>query len=152
VRKAEQKPSIRRGRFILLVGVMSLLGFVTVYAGDAALGSFAQLEEQGTSLWDKLVDRMLDRDIPRAGAPAKKKPTPPKKVAKPAPKKAVAPPKVVHKVESLPQVPVPDTPRAELPPPAPEAYRKVAPPAAAPRLPQNPRARIDAILDRVGIK
>ncbi len=165
VKRREQRTEVRRGRFLLLVGFMSALGFATVYLGDAALGTIESLGKEGqtTSLWEKIVDRLLDRDIPVV-----EKPTPKKQVKKvpaaarpkalekrPALPQKTAP---VIKVEHLPRAPVPSTPRAELPAPSPVEYARKA--SADPR-PSQPdakavaaerAARIEALLESVGVE
>lgn len=164
VRRREARTEVRRGRFLLLVGFMSVLGFTTVYLGEAALNTFQGLEVDGkaTSLWDKIVDRLLDRDIPLVNQPAPKKPTP-EKAKKAAAKTLVTKPALpekkpaVVKIAKLPKASIPTTPRAELPAPSAVAYAKETS-AGAPTTAEREKtaaasraARMEALLQKVGV-
>lgn len=165
VRRREERTEVRRGRFLLLVAFMSLLGFTTVYLGDTALSTIQSLGQDGSKLWDKIVDRLLDRDIPLVDKPQPKvEPKPkPKATTKaksleqrpPLPQKQPAEPRI----EKLPKAPVPSTPRAELPAPSPVEYAKEtgaaptrkAPPRSEADAAKERAARIEAILEKVGV-
>lgn len=160
VRRREERTEVRRGRFLLLVGFMSLLGFTTVYLGEAALNTIQGLGQDGEKLWDKVVDRLLDRDIPLVEKPAAPKPSAGKARAKaleqrpPLPEKKKAP---EIRVEKLPKAPVPSTPRAELPAPSPTEYARAVTTAPAPVKSEEDAAReraarIEAILEKVGVE
>lgn len=165
VRRREERTEVRRGRFLLLVGFMSVLGFTTVYLGETALETVQGLGEDGEALFDKIVDRLLDRDIPLVDTPKKRAPSkraasrgkgleqrPPLPQAKSEPKR---PPEV--RVEKLPSAPVPKTPRAELPAPSPVEYAREVKERPAPALSEadaarERAARIEALLEKVGVE
>jgi hypothetical protein len=162
LRRREARPEVRRGRFLLLVGFMAALGFTTVYLGDLAYTAITKLDVdgQGSTLWSKLVDRMLDRDIPTSERPAKAlspavtKPPAPVQRAPVVEVKAL-PPAPKPKLEPLPRVALPKTPRADLPAPSPDEYARTL--KEAPRLAtreeakEASRRRLDAILEKVGV-
>jgi hypothetical protein len=159
VRRREERTEVKRGRFLLLVGFMSLLGFTTVYLGETALGTVQSLGQDGEALWDKIVDRLLDRDIPLVEQPAARAPSAPAPKPKgleqrpPLPQRAAP----VVRVEKLPKAPVPKTPRAELPAPSPVEYaREVGAAPASPRSDEDAAkeraARIEALLEKVGVE
>lgn len=158
VRRREERTEVRRGRFLLLVGFMSLLGFTTVYLGESALETVQGLGQDGEALWDKVVDRLLDRDIPLVEPPAARaapaKPKPKGLEQRPPLPQRTAP---VVRVEKLPSAPVPKTPRAELPAPSPVEYaravaeRPASPPSEADAAKER-AARIEALLEKVGVE
>lgn len=166
VRRREARTEVRRGRFLILVAFMAVLGFTTVYLGEAALSTIQSLGQDGGKLWDKVVDRLLDRDIPVGKKPAATKPDAAKAKPRAAPKaKALEqrpplpqrkPPEV--RVEKLPKAPVPSTPRAERPAPSPVEYARETG-AKAPATTRSEAdasreraARIEAILEKVGVE
>ncbi|MFZ9887563.1 MAG: hypothetical protein ACO3JL_08675 [Myxococcota bacterium] len=168
VRQREANPKVRKGRFFLLIAFMAALGFTTVYLGDAALRTFAHLDSgsHGASLWHKVVDRLLDRDIPglKPTAPPSKPQTPTRKPAVPKPRAPLAeraqpaPAKVqapAAALERLPKVTVPETPRAELAAPPPSAYAEATGGTSARRGQDAAAARAQrmrALLDKVGVE
>lgn len=169
VRQREANPKVRQGRFLLLIAFMAALGFTTVYLGDAALRAFAHLDSsgQGASLWHKVVNRLLDRDIP--GLKPSEPPAKPKaptrnavapKTRAPMTGRAAPTPTGPHRapaapLEKLPKVAVPETPRAELAAPSPSAYAESTG-AANLRRGQDAAAarerRMRALLDKVGVE
>jgi hypothetical protein len=182
LKSREREPVVRRGRLVLWLVVMAVFGFGTVYVVDAAfrtLGSIEVSQGEQVSLWDKLVDRMLDRDVPRLVGDkpsAPKANVKPKAEAKPPAANKPAPaeptPAPRPKVESLPRAEVPKTPRADLPAISPDEYAKSAraaepgkaerakaepaqaepaPPRTREEAAEQSRRRIDAILEKVGV-
>ena len=123
---------------------MALLGFTTVYIADGLSAAFARGklgDYSGAELWDKLVDRLLDRDVPRTVS---------EPIARPKPKPKPAPaPKTVPT-----EAPGERVARADLEAESPEAYARESRglhDARAAREAQDSRARIDAILKKVGV-
>lgn len=140
--------------WLWIVG-MGLVGFLTAYTGVGLQRVFAEGKLQAynaATLIDKLVDRMLDRDVPRTtqSAPASTPPSPraaaPTPPPPPPPKRATAAP---------PPKAEPETPRAELQAEPPERYAKQSRTLREVRnrdgYRDTSRARIDAILQKVGI-
>lgn len=124
---------------------MGLLGFATVYIGDGLSKAFASGhfgEYTGAELWDKLKDRLLDRDVPRTGSERSKTPKP-----RTAPK-PVAPAPAVEPEDAK-------VARADLEAEDPKRYaeesRGLYDERPKPRGAADPRARIDAILEKAGV-
>ena len=118
---------------------MAALGFCAVFIIDVGLslvGSVQVGSLTASELVDKISDRVFDEDVPE-----------PKK--KPAAKKTAAPPKPSRQArESTPTTPAtaePETPRAPLPAPRPEAYQAEAKVEADPEV-ERARARLDQLL------
>ena len=122
---------------ITMLLAMVVLGFGSVYLIDGVsrflnqgkVGDYATSE-----LWDKLVSRMLDRDVPRPSRPT------PKVI--PAPEPVAAPVSAPEK-------------RAELRAERPEAYARQSRTLDQVRGAQRDepsRRRIDAILEKAGVK
>jgi type IV secretory pathway VirB10-like protein len=117
----------------VLVGAFLVIGFFAVLVVDVGMSLVGKVrlgETTVTELWDKVVDRVLDRDVPKAPDPPKAQPRP----AKPAP-----PPKPVT------------AERAPLPAARPEddARHVEERPAARDPEVEQARRRLDEILGRL---
>lgn len=152
-------------RFLLVVVSMALLGFALVFIADG-LDRLASRSDDVGAIVDKVLDRLLDRDIPRRAVPPP--PTPAKEVARPSTSKAsstggdAAP--VKHTARADDDAPSPEdyakassgkVSKAASTPPAPTTSSSAAAkkPAAAPlsapaRAPAGPRD-LDALVDKV---
>lgn len=137
--------------WLWLVG-MGLVGFLTVYTGTSLQRVFNEGKLKAydaATLLDKLVDRMLDRDVPRRNAKAA-----PAKAATANPQKEAAKKTQSARVDE-PAAKVPETPRAEIKAEAPERYAQQSRSLHEVRqrnaARDNSRARIDAILQKVGL-
>jgi hypothetical protein len=156
--KKPERRGFRVPRLLIMVLVMMGLGFGAVWGLDswAAGPSGRATKPQASSgdqqtreiddgpafgeLWDKFVDRLLDRDLP-----VRKKKKPVLKAKRPEPKPAPAP---------APS-PAPDA-RAEAAAPAPADYQEQAKPLEEARQRRveretTRRQRLDDILKRVGV-
>lgn len=144
--------SSRKSRAWLWIAGMGLVGFLTVYTGTSLQRVYTEGKLKAydaATLLDKLVDRMLDRDVPRKDAKAA-----PAKAAQPqAEKKTAKETQSVRVIE--PKTKEPETPRAEIKAEAPERYAQQSRSLHEVRqrhaARDNSRARIDAILQKVGI-
>jgi hypothetical protein len=102
-------PMARLGKLVLLLGMMTCLGFLGVLVFDAGLsvlGSAKFGTTTGAELWDKLADRFMDRDVP-ARAPtsvparARAVPTVPRAAATQERAPVAAPPRAQDYVEHV---------------------------------------------------
>lgn len=83
------KPAVR---LFVLMGVMALIGFFAVLVVDVSaslVGRMSFGETTLAGLWEKVVDRVLDRDVPRL--PEKRAPAPPPARRAPAPVRPSSP-------------------------------------------------------------
>ena len=110
---------------------MATLGFVVVLVVDVSatvLGQVKLGEVTVTEVWAKVVDRVLDRDVPAA----------PRPVARPS----------ARPVQPAPIAPASASSRAPLPAPRPDEYDKHVQPAADPDV-EAARKRLDELLKRL---
>ena len=135
--------------FLAKMAFMALLGYALVLSVDVLP---RLVPDEAGQLWDKLVDRWLDNDVPRTrddGPPAAKpkaqkpKVTPKKAVARPAKQAKPPAPAPVKKVKG--------PPRADLEAPRPDAYARESRSLREERArqAQKRRKRLDNLIDQV---
>lgn len=136
---------------------MGLVGFLTVYTGTGLQRVFAEGKLKAydaATLIDKLIDRMLDRDVPRPLQPATETKSASAKAHAQAEDAPLQPEKSTRTLR--PQAVEPETPRADVQADAPERYAQQSRTLREVRnrnaSRQDSRARIDAILQKVGIE
>ena len=84
----------RLAKLALLVGAFVCIGFFAVLVIDVGAGLIGSIKLGDTTLsmvWDKVVARVLDEDVPRAEAPARPRP-PVRSASRPAPLEAARAP------------------------------------------------------------
>jgi hypothetical protein len=139
----------RGGRsFVAKMAFMALLGYALVLSVDVLP---RLVPDEAGPLWDKLVDRWLDNDVPRTQKEAPR--VAPKKAAKKTPAKpparnvtppaAPAPPAPVKKVKTAP--------RADYEAPRPDAYARESRSLSEERArkAKQRRKRLDSLIDQV---
>ena len=141
---------IKLMKLLVLMSGAALTGFVVVFALDTGAGAVGKVRFGDTtvaSLVDKVVDRVLDRDVPRKDVDDER----PKARAKPLPTPVAKAP--VRDRQKDKEKEERTTARAELPAPRPDDYAKRSKPhdAMASSDPQVERAkrRLDDLIDRL---
>jgi hypothetical protein len=120
---------------VLAFCAIGFFGVLVIDVGASMIGKIRFGEVEMAALWEKVVDRFLDRDVPRAESPPRTAPpaAPPRPTARPAPR--------------------PDaTARAPLPAARPEDDARHAaerPERQRDREVEEARKRLDALLDRL---
>ncbi|MCP4499269.1 MAG: hypothetical protein GY822_04795 [Deltaproteobacteria bacterium] len=102
---------------MVLVGGMALFGFLGVLLVDAVVRVQDSVQNVAfTELWDKMLDRFLDNDVPR------KKGTPKKKIKASVPKEKVTATR--PSAPQLPELKPVTSSRADLQAPSPKEYAR----------------------------